>query len=294
MIDFTFHFTESTEEEKQILDSNQKSQGLSSPNIRYFTGRRWNNSGVAAVQMEVKFCTILDVKMQDDVSTEFSDVYYFYESLVWHLLTFVKCVEWKKIGSEQHEEFLKVIAAFDRKVVGEGRVRTAYNAGLVNVADGVLYYVVQKKKVFIRRLQKHRKDKLVTDGDFDKKFKIVFIDRFDDNVAHIYETDDDSYNRVLFSFPGEYTPQDIHVYPFSVGVKELCIKRLVSVYFEKEVPDNRQDFVDYLKRTGCPDIVVDGFIACTAADIDDDIAPIQKYKNVYDFSGNFLRKERKR
>jgi len=49
MIDFTFHFTESTDEEKQFLDSKIKSQAPSNSYIRYFTGRRWNNCGVAAV-----------------------------------------------------------------------------------------------------------------------------------------------------------------------------------------------------------------------------------------------------
>ena len=75
-----------------------------------------------------------------------------------------------------------------------------------------------------------KQEKLVTDEDFDKKYKIVFIDRFDDNVAHIYEINDDSYNRVLFSFPGEYTAKDIHVYSFSAGIKELCIKQQISIF----------------------------------------------------------------
>ena len=138
-----------------------------------------------------------------------------------------------------------------------------------------------------------KKNRLLTDEDFDKKYTIVFIDRFDDNVAHIYEINDDSYNRVLFYFPGEFTPKDIHVYPFSVGVKELCINKQISIYFEKEIPRNRQDFIDYLRRAGCSDIVVDGFIECTAADIDNDIAPRSKYMKVYDNAGNFLRRIRK-
>ena len=133
-----------------------------------------------------------------------------------------------------------------------------------------------------------KKEKLVTDEDFDKKYKIVFIDRFDDNVAHIYEINDDSYNRVLFSFPGEYREKDIHVYSFSAGIKELCIKQQISIYFEKEVPKNRRDFIDYLKKAGCSDIVLDGFIACTTLDINNDIAPRSKVKRVYDFSGKLL------
>lgn len=133
-----------------------------------------------------------------------------------------------------------------------------------------------------------KQEKLVTDEDFDKKYKIVFIDHFDDNVAHIYEINDDSYNRVLFTFPGEYTEKDIHVYSFSLGVKELCIKQQISIYFEKEVPKNRRDFIDYPKKANCSDIIIDGFVACTAPDINNDIAPRPKSKRVYDSSGKLL------
>ena len=83
MIDFSFHFTESTEEEKQILDSEIQSQAPSNSYIRYFTGRRWNNCGVAAVDVKGNVCTILKVKMQNDIPTEFSDVYFFYEYLLY-------------------------------------------------------------------------------------------------------------------------------------------------------------------------------------------------------------------
>lgn len=143
-------------------------------------------------------------------------------------------------------------------------------------------------------LNKNKTQKLVTDKDFDKNYNIVFIDKMDDNVAHIYEVNDTSYNRVLFTFNGKINPKDIHVYPFSVGVKELCIKKQISIYFEKDVPKNRQDFIDYLKRVGCSDIIVDGFIACTSSDIERDFMPKSKYVKVYDYSGKYLRTELKR
>ena len=159
MIDFSFHFTEATEEEKQILDSDIKSQAPSNSYIRYFTGRRWNNCGVAAVDVRGNVCTILKVKMQNDISTEFSDVYFFYEYLIYYIFNFAKRVEWKKVEPNFQEDFLKVIAYFDRKVVGEGRVRTVYKADVIKDSDDIIYYVEQQKKVFIKRLNKPKKEK---------------------------------------------------------------------------------------------------------------------------------------
>ena len=86
----------STEEEKQLLVSEIKSQAPSNSYIRYFTGRRWNNFGVAAVVVRGNVCTILKVKMQNDISTEFSDVYFFYEYLIYHLFNFAKIVDMEK------------------------------------------------------------------------------------------------------------------------------------------------------------------------------------------------------
>ena len=87
MIDLSFHFRESSEEEKkQILDTLKDVLDVS--NIRCFTGKRWNNSGIAAVHIERNVCSILKVKMLDSVSTEFSDVCYFYEYLIYYLLDF--------------------------------------------------------------------------------------------------------------------------------------------------------------------------------------------------------------
>ena len=97
--------------------------------------------------------------MQDDISTEFSDIYYFYEYLIYHLFNFAKRVEWKKVEPNLHEDFLKVIAYFDRKVAGEGRVRTVYKSDVIKDSDDIIYYVEQQKKVFIKRLNKPRKEK---------------------------------------------------------------------------------------------------------------------------------------
>lgn len=148
--------------------------------------------------------------------------------------------------------------------------------------------------IFSIFFNKNKPQKLITDKDFDKNYNIVFIDKMDDNVARIYEVNDTSYKSVLFTFNDEIKPKDIHVYPFSLGVKELCIKKLISIYFEKDVPKNRQDFIDYLKKAGCSDIVIDGFIACTASDINRQFMPKSNYVRVYDYSGKYLRTERKR
>jgi len=158
MIDLSFHFRESSEEEKkQILDTLKDVLDVS--NIRCFTGKRWNNSGIAAVHIERNVCSILKVKMLDSVSTEFSDVCYFYEYLIYYLFNFAKRVEWKKVEPNLQEDFLKVIAYFDRKVVGEGRLRTVYKADVIKDSDDIIYYVEQQKKVFIKRLNKPRKEK---------------------------------------------------------------------------------------------------------------------------------------
>lgn len=158
MIDLSFHFRESSEEEKkQILDTLKDVQDVS--NIRCFTGKRWNNSGIAAVLVERDVCTILKVMMLDSVSTDFSDVCYFYEYLIYYLLDFAKRVEWKSCDSDLQNDFLQVIASFDRKVTGEGRIRTGYKAGVVNAAKDVLYFVEKHKKVFIKRLKNPKKEK---------------------------------------------------------------------------------------------------------------------------------------
>lgn len=157
MIDFSFHFSDSTEEEKrQILASLKNKEDFS--NIRCFTGKRWNNKGIAAVLIKGNVCSILNVKMSESTSTEFSDIYFFYEHLIYHLFNFAKRVEWKRNDQTLHNDFLEVIAVFDKKLVGEGRVCTVYNAGVLNEADDVFYYVEQHKKIFIRRLKNPRKE----------------------------------------------------------------------------------------------------------------------------------------
>ncbi len=158
MIDLSFHFRESTEEEKKLIfDSLRDVQDFS--NIRCFTGKRWNNSGIVAVALKGNVCTILNVIMQNGISTDFSDIYYFYEHLIYHLFNFAKRIEWKTADTNLQHEFLNVIAYFDRKVVGERRVRTVYKAGVINETDDIFYYVEKHKKVFIRRLNKPRKEK---------------------------------------------------------------------------------------------------------------------------------------
>ena len=52
-----------------------------------------------------------------------------------------------------------MIASFDRKVTGEGRIRTGYKAGVMNAAKDVLYFVEKHKKVFIKRLKNSKKEK---------------------------------------------------------------------------------------------------------------------------------------
>ena len=158
MIDFSFHFRESSEEEKKlILDSVMDVQDFS--NIQCFTGKRWKNSGIAAVSVMGNVCTILKVKMKDHISTEFSDIYHFYESLIFHLFNFTEKIVWKNADPTFQKDFLEVIAYFDKKVVGKERIRTVYKADVINKSDDMLYYVEKHKKVFIKCLNKPRKEK---------------------------------------------------------------------------------------------------------------------------------------
>lgn len=158
MIDFSFHFRESSEEEKKlILDSVMDVQDFS--NIQCFTGKRWKNSGIAAVSVMGNVCTILKVKMKDHISTEFSDIYHFYESLIFHLFNFTEKIVWKNADPTFQKDFLEVIAYFDKKVVGKERIRTVYKADVINKSNDMLYYVEKHKKVFIKCLNKPRKEK---------------------------------------------------------------------------------------------------------------------------------------
>lgn len=134
---------------------------------------------------------------------------------------------------------------------------------------------------------------LTSDKDFDEKYKIVLIKGFNDNTPYICEIDDDRYTSVLFDPNGEYTAKDLKIYKFSTGVKELCVKNLCSLLFYEDYKFNRDDFINYLKRAGCSDIVVDGFIDCTSSDINKDKMPKTKYLKVYDYDGKFIGTKRK-
>ena len=134
---------------------------------------------------------------------------------------------------------------------------------------------------------------LTSDKDFDEKYKIVLIKGFNDNTPYIYEIGDDRYTRILFDSNGEYTAKDLKIYKFSTGVKELCVKNLCSLLFYEDYKFNRDDFINYLKRAGCSDIVVDGFIDCTSSDINEDKMPKTKYLKVYDYDGKFIGTKRK-
>ena len=115
-------------------------------NIQCFTGKRWKNSGIAVVSVMGNVCTILKVKMKDHISTEFSDIYYFYESLIFHLFNFTEKIVWKNADPTFQKDFLEVIAYFDKKVVGKERIRTVYKADVINKSDDMLYYVEKHKQ----------------------------------------------------------------------------------------------------------------------------------------------------
>ena len=139
----------------------------------------------------------------------------------------------------------------------------------------------------------HKEKGLITDSDFDKRYKIVVIRGFNDTTPYIYEIDDDRYTSVLFDFPKDYSAKDVKIYKFSTGVKELCIKKLLPLLFYEDYTFNRKDFISYLKNAGCSDIVMDAFIACTSSDINKDFMPKSKFLRVYDYDGKFIGLRRK-
>ncbi|MCR4741799.1 MAG: hypothetical protein K5866_02855 [Treponema sp.] len=134
----------------------------------------------------------------------------------------------------------------------------------------------------------HKRNHLISDQDFDEKYKIVLIRGFNDRTPFIYEINDCSYTSILFEFPEDYSMQDIKVYKFSDGVRELCIKQQLSLLFDKDYTYNRDDFINYLRNSGCSDIVVDGFIDCTASDINNSYMPKNRVLKVYDMNGKFI------
>lgn len=72
------------------------------------------------------------------------------------------------------------------------------------------------------------------------------------------------------------------------GVRELCIKQQLSLLFDNDYTYNRDDFINYLRNSGCSDIVVDGFIDCTASDINNSFMPKIRVLKVYDKNGKFI------
>lgn len=181
MIDLSFYFKESTDEEKTLFSEHSKvvknlisnlSEGTQKVlDIRYFTGERWNTSGVAAVLVDGKKCTILDVVMTASVSSDLSDVYHFYDSLIYYLFNFANHVEWKKCDNIHHNEFLEIVKNFDGKIFGDGRIRNVYKAGIsdeknltdktdaANSLQEAIYFVEQRKKVFIKTVKREKKEK---------------------------------------------------------------------------------------------------------------------------------------
>lgn len=121
-----------------------------------------------------------------------------------------------------------------------------------------------------------QKKRLETDKDFNELFRIVMIPGYNDNVPEVYLNTDRSYESV-----SSFNKSTAIVLPFSKGVEEFCVKKILPLVVESKVDYNLlNSFVGYLKLKGCPDIVVDSFIDCWKPG--NELPP---YKRVYDKTG---------
>ena len=159
MIDLSFSFRESSKAEKAFFMENSR-RVKESDELSFLTGESWfDGRGIAAVRFEGDKCTIIDATLQESKVDEKESVARFLYYLVAHLLEKVHRVEW--LGDEKHmADYLEVIADYDGKVVGTGRVRLKYSAGVAEV-DGVkTYFVEKRKKVYVKKLSKPKEKPL--------------------------------------------------------------------------------------------------------------------------------------
>lgn len=159
MIDLSFSFRESSKAEKAFFMKNSR-RVKESDELSFLTGESWfDGRGIAAVRFEGDKCTIIDATLQESKVDEKESVARFLYYLVDHLLEKVHRVEW--LGDEKHAaDYVEVIADYDGKVVGTGRVRLEYSAGVAEV-DGVkTYFVEKRKKVYVKKLSKPKEKPL--------------------------------------------------------------------------------------------------------------------------------------
>ena len=160
MIDLSFSFRESSKAEKAFFMENSR-RVKESDELSFLTGESLlGEKGSAIVRFEGKACKVEALSLEKSTIDGGEPAYRFMLYLIAYLLKSVHCVEWRGVEAH-HEDYLKVVADFDGKIEGSGRIRQKYTAGVAEVDGAKTYFVEKRKKVYIKKLSKP-KEKPVT------------------------------------------------------------------------------------------------------------------------------------
>lgn len=131
----------------------------------------------------------------------------------------------------------------------------SFVSSIKGVHDMRLLDIFKKRKSNILQMPK-----LFTDEDFDRVFKVVYINGVNDNFAEVYLKTEKEYES---NNPTTTKKSDIIILPFSKGVQEFCINRKMPIVMSSKVNLGLITFfLPYLKSKGVSDILVDAFEAC--------------------------------
>lgn len=144
MIDLSFRFSE-----KGLADEAKIIEGVS------FLGEK----GSASVRFEGKACKVEALSLENSTIDGGEPAYRFMLYLIAYLLKSVHRVEWRDVEAH-HEDYLKVVADFDGKIEGIGRIRQKYTAGVAEVDGAKTYFVEKRKKVYVKKLSKPKEKPL--------------------------------------------------------------------------------------------------------------------------------------
>ena len=144
MIDLSFRFSE-----KRLDDEAKIIEGES------LLGEK----GSATVRFEGKACKIEALSLEKSTIDGGEPAYRFMLYLISYLLKSVHRVEWRDVEAH-HSDYLEVVADFDGKVDGSGRIRQKYTAGVAEVDGAKTYFVEKRKKVYVKKLSKPKEKPL--------------------------------------------------------------------------------------------------------------------------------------
>lgn len=115
--------------------------------------------GSATVRFVGGVCEIAALSLENSTIDDGEPAYRFMLYLIAHLLKSVHRVEWRDVEAH-HEDYLKVVADFDGKIEGSGRIRQKYTAGVAEVDGAKTYFVEKRKKVYVKKLSKPKEKPL--------------------------------------------------------------------------------------------------------------------------------------